>query len=52
MATHSKKMAQEEDAEEQHLISTVHQLTTALNNATRHMNGDWVCNAKDPYQQY
>ncbi len=41
----------EEDADEQCLITTVHQLTTAPNNATRYMHGYWVCNARDPYQQ-
>ncbi len=43
---------QEEDTEEQRLISTVHMLTIAPNNTTRYVNQNWVCNAKDPYQQY
>ncbi len=41
-----------EDLNESHVVTTVHQLTRAPNNATKYVNGRWQCNAKQPHQNY
>jgi hypothetical protein len=41
-----------EDLDESHVVSTVHQLMVAPNNAKKYANGRWPCNAKQPHQNY
>ncbi len=38
-----------ENLDESHVVSAVHQLMVAPNNATKYANGSWRCNAKHPY---
>ena len=46
------KWLAKEDLDESHVVSTVHQLMVAPNNATKYANGRWLCNAKQPHQNY
>jgi hypothetical protein len=46
------KWLSKEDLDESHVVSTVHQLMVAPNNATKYANGRWLCNAKQPHQNY
>jgi len=46
------KWLSKEELDESHVVSTVHQLMVAPNNATKYANGRWLCNAKQPHQNY
>ena len=46
------KWLAKEDLDESHVVSMVHQLMVAPNNATKYANGRWLCNAKQPHQNY
>jgi hypothetical protein len=41
-----------EDLDELHVVSTVHQLMVAPLHATKYSHQRWVCNAKQPHQNY
>ena len=41
-----------ENSDEAHDVCTVHQLMVAPLNATKYVNGRWLCNAKQPHQNY
>ncbi len=46
------KWLAKEDLDESHVVSMVHQLMVAPNNATKYANGRWLCNTKQPNQNY
>jgi hypothetical protein len=42
----------EEETAEQNVVRTVHQLMSAPLHATRYQNGEWICKARQKYQNY